>query len=141
MTYVVDTSVFVRWWVEQVGWQHAQRVRDEFIAGDLVLLTPDFTRIELAEVLRKKALHDGVLTEDEYLGAVVALDVLGVELVALDQDGVVRAAALAARRSLRMFDALSASLALDRGHPLLTGDARCARALAGIVDVEVLEGI
>jgi len=141
MTYVVDTSVFLRWWVEQVGWQHAQRVRDEFFVGDIALVTPDFTRIELAEVLRKTALRHGLLTQDEYLGAVQALDVMGVDVVVLDQDGLARAAALAAKRSLRMFDALGASLALDRGHRLLTGDARCARALAGLVDVEVLDGI
>jgi len=74
---VVDTSVFVRWWVDQVGWQHAQRIRDQFVAGDLDLITPEFTRIEHAEVLRKKGLLEGVLTEDEYLTAVQALDVLG----------------------------------------------------------------
>ncbi|MGQ0743113.1 MAG: type II toxin-antitoxin system VapC family toxin [Acidimicrobiales bacterium] len=141
MSYVVDTSVFVRWWVEQVGWQHAQRIRDRFLAGDLSLVTPDFTRIELAEVLRKRAFLEEVLTEDEYLAAVEMLDVLEVELVALDRDGLVRAAALAARRSLRIFDPIGASLALDRGLPLLTGDARSARALAGVIDVEVLEGI
>lgn len=140
-TYVVDTSVFVRWWVEQVGWQHAQRVRDDLVAGDAVLITPEFTRIEHAEVLRKRGLLDGVLTENEYLAAVQALDVMGIDLVALDNAGLVRAAALAAKRSLRMFDALAASLALDRGLPLLTGDARSARALAGVVEVEVLEGI
>lgn len=141
MTYVVDTSVFLRWWVEQVGWQHAQRVRDELIAGDITLITPDFTRIEHAEVLRKKGLLAGVLDHDEYLVAIQSLDVMGVDLVALDADDLVRAAALAARRNLRMFDAIGASLALDRGHPLLTGDVRSARALAGVVDVEVLEGI
>lgn len=141
MSYVVDTSVFLRWWVEQVGWQHAQRVRDGFLAGEIALITPDFTRIELAEVLRKKAFLDGLLTEDEYLVATESLDMLGVDLVALDRGGLVRAAAVAARRSLRMFDALGASLALDRGLPLLTGDARAARALAGLLDVEVLEGI
>ncbi|MEX2658265.1 MAG: type II toxin-antitoxin system VapC family toxin [Acidimicrobiales bacterium] len=141
MTYVVDTSVFLRWWVEQVGWQHAQRVRDEFLAGDLGLITPDFTRIELAEVLRRKGLLDGVLDLAEYLTAVQALDVVGVDLVPLDGDGLRRSATLAATRSLRMFDAIGASLALDRGHPLLTGDARSARALAGVVDVEVLQGI
>lgn len=141
MSYVVDTSVFLRWWVEQVGWQHAQRVRDQFLAGEIVLITPEFTRIELAEVLRKKALLDGILNEAEYLDAVASLDVLGVDLVQLDLDGLLRAAALGARRNLRLFDALGASLALDRGLPLLTGDARCARALAGVVEVEVLEGI
>lgn len=141
MTYVVDTSVFLRWWVEQVGWQHAQRVRDQLVAGEIALITPDFTRVEHAEVLRKKGLLEGVLSEDEYLAAVVSLDLLGVELVVLESDDLVRAAALAARRSLRMFDAIGASLALDRGLPLLTGDARSARALAGVLHVEVLEGI
>lgn len=78
---------------------------------------------------------------NEYLAAVGSLDVLGVELVALDEADLARASALAARRRLRMFDAIGASLALDRGLPLLTGDAKCARALVGVVDVEVLEGI
>jgi len=141
MSYVVDTSVFLRWWVEQVGWQHAHRVRDQFLAAEIVLITPEFTRIEFAEVLRKKALLDGILNEAEYLDAVASLDVLGVDLVPLDRDGILRAAALGARRNLRLFDALGASLALDRGLPLLTGDARCARALAGVVEVEVLDGI
>ena len=141
MSYVVDTSVFLRWWVEQVGWQHAHRVRDRFLAGEITLITPEFTRIEHAEVLRKKALLEGILNEDEYLAAVESLDVLGVELVPLDRHDLVRAAALGAKRSLRMFDALGASLALDRGLPLLTGDARAAGALAGVIEVEVLEGI
>jgi len=141
VSYVVDTSVFVRWWVEQVGWQHARQVRDDFVAGDVTLIAPEFTRIEHAEVLRKKGLLDGLMTEPEYLAAVQSLDIMGVEMITLDHDGLVRAAALAARRSVRMFDALGASLALDRGIPLLTGDAKCARALAGVVDVEVLDGI
>lgn len=141
MTYVVDTSVFLRWWVEQVGWQHAQQVRDEFVAGRLALVTPDFTRIEHAEVLRKRGFLDGLLTETEYLAAAQSLDIMGVELVSLGQADLVRAASLASRRNLRMFDALGAALALDRDLPLLTGDARSARALTGIVDVEVLRGI
>jgi predicted nucleic acid-binding protein len=141
VSYVVDTSVFLRWWVEQSGWEHARQVQEDFLSGSAPLATPDFTRIELAEVLRKRGLVPGLLSEDEFLVAVRSLDVLGVELVLLDSAGLQRAAALAARRSLRLFDALGASLALDRGLPLLTGDARCARALAGVVDVEVLTGV
>ena len=116
-------------------------VRDELLAGDVALMTPDFTRVEHAEALRQKGLLVDVLNHDEYLAAVQSLDVMGVDVVALDSDDLLRAAALAARRNLRMLDAISASLALDRGHPLLTADARAARALAGVVDVEVLEGI
>lgn len=139
--YGVDTSVFLRWFVDQVGYEHAREVRDEFLAGAVELRTPDFTRIELANVLRKTALITGIMTEAEYLSAVRVLDDLGVEIVPLDADGLERAAALAARQSLRVYDALAASVALDRGEPLLTADARSARALAGVVPVEILRGI
>ena len=74
---------------------------------------------------------------DELAGKVV----LEVEMAVLDDADLVRAAALAGRHSLRMFDAVGAALALDRGLPLLTGDARSARALTGVVEVEVLSGI
>ncbi len=139
--YAVDTSVFLRWWVDQVGWQHARRVRDDFLAGAIRLATADFTRIELANVLRKKGLLRDQLTEDEYLVAVRSLDDLGVDVVALSVDDLERAASLAVRRNLRMYDALGAALALDRGVPLLTADIKSARALTGVVDVEVLEGV
>lgn len=141
MTYVVDTSVFLRWFVEQVGWQHAQQVRDQFLAGEIELLTPEFTRVELAEVLRKKGLLAGVLDEAEYLDAVQVLDVLEVEIAVLDEAALIRSAALAGRHSLRMFDAIGAALALDCGVTLLTGDAKAAKALTGVVEVEVLKGI
>jgi predicted nucleic acid-binding protein len=141
MTYVVDTSVFVRWWVRQVGWEHAQQIRESFLAGEVELVTPEFTRIEHAEVLRKKGFLGNVLDFDEYLAAVQALDVMGVEMVTLTQEDLARAAALGANHSLRMFDAIGASLALDRGLTLLTADAKCALAVANVVDVEVLKGV
>jgi len=52
-----------------------------------------------------------------------------------------RAAALAADRSLRFFDALFIDLALEVGVPLLTSDARLARATAGLIDTVLLRGI
>lgn len=87
MTYVVDTSVFLRWWVDQIGWQHAQRVCDEFLACDVELCTPEFTRVEHAEVLRKVGYLKGLFTEAEHLAAAEALDVVGIELVPLDPTG------------------------------------------------------
>jgi len=139
--YVVDTSVFLRWWVDQIGWEHARRVRDAFLAGDSRLVAPSFTRVELGNVLRKVGLLHGVLDTAEYLAAARSLDDLGVELVETDADGIERACALAARQMMSVYDALGAALALDRGIALITADRRSARSLAGVVDVEVLEGV
>lgn len=139
--YVVDAGVFLRWHVDQVGFEHAREVRDAFVDGSLRLLAPDFVRVEHAEVVRKVLFLRGHV-DSEGLGALArSLDDLGVELHPLDADRVERAAVLAARHSLRFYDAVYAVLALDTGLELLTSDARLARALVGSVPVQVLRGI
>lgn len=60
---------------------------------------------------------------------------------AVDDRALRRAAALAADRRLRIFDALFVDLAVEIDQPLLTSDARLARAAGDIVDVTVLRGV
>lgn len=87
-----------------------------------------------------KGLLPGHMSRDDYLAASTVLDDL--ELVRRpDSVGVERAAALAADRSLRFFDALFIDLALEVGVPLLTSDARLARATAELIDTVLLRGI
>jgi predicted nucleic acid-binding protein len=85
--YVVDSSVFVRWFIDQVGYEHAREVRDAFLTGAVELVAPDLARVELANGLRKAGLLREHLNKDEYVAAVRTLDDLGVELVAQDADG------------------------------------------------------
>lgn len=139
--YVVDAGVFLRWHVDQVGFEHAREVRDAFLAGAVRLLAPDFVRVEHAEVVRKVLFLRRHVDSEALAALVRSLDDLGVELHPLDADGIERAATLAASHSLRFYDAVYAVLALDTGVELLTSDARLARALVGSVPVQVLRGI
>ncbi len=139
--YVVDTGVFVRWYVDQDGFQHARAVRDEFLDRKVELFTTDLARVEVADVLRRKGLLPGLLDLTQYLGAVRDIDDLGIGVQATDNLVLARTAALAARRQLRVFDALFVDLALQRGLPLLTSDARLARAVSGLLSTEVLRGV
>lgn len=139
--YVVDTGVFVRWYVDQDGYQHAREVRDAFADGAVQLSTTDLARVEVAEVLRKKGLLPGRLDLEQYLGAVSTIDDLGVDVQDTDAEVLGRAAALAARRRLRVFDALFVDLSLRTGHTLLTTDARLARAVGALVSTELLRGV
>jgi predicted nucleic acid-binding protein len=138
--YVVDTSVFVRWYVTQPGFEHARRVLDSFLAAELVLETVDFARVELANVLRKKAFLPGLCNMTEYVEWSRIVDDLGVVIHATAVDDLERAARLSAMRSLSTYDALFAHRALIRGIPLLTADARLYRALAGTVSTVLLDG-
>lgn len=56
-------------------------------------------------------------------------------------DTLLRAAALSADRSLRLFDALFVVLALSTGATLLTSDAKLTRAVTGLVSTELLRGV
>lgn len=139
--YVVDTTVFVRWWLPQVGFQHAREVRDDFLGGSVALQTTDLARVELAHVLRNKGLLTRVLSREEYLQAVQTLDAVEIPAVVAEPSRLVSAAALAADHSLRLFEALFVELALFTGWPLLTADVKLSRAVGSLISTEVLRGV
>jgi predicted nucleic acid-binding protein len=55
-SYVVDTGVFLRWFVDQDGFEHARELQQKLVAGSTAVETVDFARVEVAGVLRKKGL-------------------------------------------------------------------------------------
>ncbi|MEU7881266.1 type II toxin-antitoxin system VapC family toxin [Microbispora sp. NBC_01189] len=139
--YVVDTGVFLRWFVDQDGYEHAREIQQAYLGGGLRLETVDFARVEVAEVLRKKGLRAGRLDRAMFLAATRVIDDVGVVVHVCDVDRVQRAASLAVDYSLRMFDALFVQAALERQLPLLTTDVKLSRAVNALVPVEVLRGV
>lgn len=138
-TYLVDTSVFLRWFIDQDGYEHAREIQQDFIEGSVALETVDFARVEVAGVLRKKGLLSKRLSREEFAAAVRVIDDLGVVVHAITVDRLEQAADLSARKRLGMYDALFAQLAIERRIPLLTADAKLCAALTD-VDTELLRG-
>lgn len=136
--YVVDSSVVIRWYVDQVGHEHAREVHLDMLAGRVRLETPDVCRWEVGDVLRERGVLAGRLTADEVVAALQDLDGFGLLVRQADP---VAATRLAVRHGISLFDASYVALALRSGLPLLTADARLARAVAGLVSTEVLRGI
>ncbi len=139
--YVTDTSVFLRWFVPQVGFEHAREVRRDFLAGTVKLETVDSTRFELGHVLRTKGLLGGHINAEEYLAAVRSIDDLGITIHETDADSLERAGVLAVRCTMRFFDAVLVDRALQRGVPLLTSDRKLANAAGDTAPVEILRGV
>jgi len=136
--FVLDSGVFLRWYVEQAGCTAARELRTRFLRGDVHLLTTDLARVEVANVLRKKGLLPGLLSRDDYLQATTDIDALGVRVEVTTTDVLTRAAALAADRSVTVFDALFVGLALATGLPLVTADKKLASTAALLVSTTVL---
>ncbi|WP_336737240.1 type II toxin-antitoxin system VapC family toxin [Nocardioides sp. CCNWLW239] len=139
--YVVDTGVFVRWFVDQDGFEHARELHDDLITERTSVTTIDFARIEVAGVLRKKGLLTKLLTTDEFAAAVRVIDDIGVTVQETTPDRLERAARLASTKMLRMYDALFVALAVELDLPLLTSDAKLQRAADDIIQIDVLRGV
>ncbi|MBC8091302.1 MAG: type II toxin-antitoxin system VapC family toxin [Pseudonocardia sp.] len=140
-SYVVDTSVLVRWYLAQVGWEHARKVRDLYIGGEIELVTVECARYEMPWVLRKKGLLAGALTLPEYLAASRTIDDFGIAVFVPDADAIEECAALSVTHGITFFDAMFVLHSLRSGSVLLTADQRLARSAGSLVATAVLEGI
>lgn len=139
--YVVDTGVFLRWFIDQDGFEQARDLQQKLVDGAAVVETVDFARVEVAGVLRKKGLLAGRLTVQEFTAAVRVIDDIGVVVHETTADRLERAAGLAAQKNLGMYDALFVQLAAELDLPLLTTDVRLQRAAEGSAPIEILVGI
>ena len=57
--YVVDTGVFIRWFIDQQGYEHAREFQRQLVDASATATTVDFARVEVAGVLRSKGLLAG----------------------------------------------------------------------------------
>lgn len=137
---MVDANVFLRWYVDQIGFEHAREIRDRFLAGEVRLETVDSVRIEFAHILHVKGVRKGRVDPEDYV-TLVRLDDLGVTVHPTEVDAIERAANLAVTRNLRFFDAVIAERALRAGLPLLTSDKKLSNAVAGLVPTQILRGV
>lgn len=136
--YLVDTSVVVRWFLEQDGYHDALAVRAAFAAGTIELETVDFVRFELGHVLRTKGVLAGRFDRDDYIAATRSLDDIGLRVHVTDADMLERAAEVAVGRNLRYFDALLVAWAIELGITVLTHDKGICNAVAGIARTQLL---
>jgi hypothetical protein len=55
--YVVDTGVFLRWFIDQDGFDHARELQQKLVDGSTALETVDFARVEVAGGLQPRCGH------------------------------------------------------------------------------------
>lgn len=139
--YVVDASVVLRWYLDQVGYEHARSVRDDVVVGAVRLEAPDILRWEVGNQLRKKGVATGRLTESQALGALTDLDDLGAVVHDTGRDDLLAVTRLSIRQNISMFDAAYVLLALRTGLTLLTADTRLVHAVGGLIPTELLWGV
>ena len=130
--YLVDTNVFLRLYIEQVGFERALAFPKAHLDGLVELETVDVVRLELGHALRKTGLTKNKMTPDEYVTAVQSIDVMDIPVHMTGPEIIEQAAHLAGHRMIGFFDAVLVAWALELDLPLLTADDRLIRAAAGV---------
>src|SRR4051812_3907353 len=127
MTYVLDSCVGFKWFVDEPGSDKALRLRDDFRSGVLELLAPSIFPIELVHSLTR-AERQGRITQDE--GVQLFQDIMGLLPALHDYLPLLpRAYAISSQARIGVYDCLYVALAEREGCELITSDDRLIKSL------------
>jgi predicted nucleic acid-binding protein len=129
-TYVLDTSVAVAWYLDEVFSPSARIWQDRLLSGKAILVVPSLHYWEFANVLR-------TLVWRRELEKELAVEILDLHLEApLEQGEPDRRAVLDTALEYRatVYDAVFISLCLSKGVPLVTAEKTTTAWVARLRD-------
>lgn len=119
---VVDASVIVKWFVDEPDSKQAGEIRNAHITGDIRIIVPELTIIEVMNALRYKKINDEQLQEAHRTLWDVQLHIEKTTFFLLE-----KALVAARKHNLSVYDALYAALAQIYGTVLITTDEALAK--------------
>ncbi len=138
-TYIVDTSIVVKWYVEreEQDLRQALDLLEIFGQGRCSLGAPELLVFELANALSSRR----ELKPPEVLEALNHLRGLGLRLEALRWETFMKAVEIASARDTTVYDAYFLAIALESSSTLVTADQaflRKVRGYPGVVSLQQL---
>jgi len=115
---VVDASVVVKWFLEELDYEVARRLREDFLEGSLHLRAPAILPFEVLNALR----HTRAFKQPDVLRAAESLDRAGLLTVPLIGTYMSRTVEFAYEHGLTIVDSSYAVLAELQDAPLYTAD-------------------
>jgi predicted nucleic acid-binding protein len=126
MTYVLDSSVAVKWLIPETLSEDATKLRDDFRKGLLDLIAPDILPIEVAHALTRAEWQGRVSTSDGFIlwtGLMQDSSRLVHSLSLMP-----RAYAMSSHARIGVYDCLYVALAEQEQCSLVTADQRLVGA-------------
>lgn len=125
---VVDTSIIVRWFIDQCGTDRSLDLLDEHLEGKVAIATPWLSVAEAIAVIEHR--HGGAERARLALKAILEseLDIVHLD-AALIEDGLLECVAL----DCRLYDGIPAALARRLSAPLWTAERRAHSSYERVV--------
>lgn len=134
-SFILDSSVIIKWFSEEEDTEKALDFREKHIAGEIELIDPDLLLYEVANALR----YNKSINETDVKAAVDSLISLGIEIVVPTKEVTDEAISLAFQYNLTVYDAYFIALAKVLAFTFITADERLCRKVKGLPLVHLLK--
>lgn len=119
---IVDASVIVKWFSEEIGTPNALKIKEDHIEGNILILIPELALIEILNALIYKGENKEVLEK-----VVKDLFELQLYIEKLNPFLLQKAIELSLSKNLSLYDAIYAALAQIHGCALATADKKLGK--------------
>lgn len=134
MTYVLDASVLLKWFVEEPESIQALTYRSRLLEGEVAIACPDLVLYEVGNVLRhKRGVPEGALSN-----ALSDLLRIQMDIFTPTEALLHRAAHLAYSRQMTYYDSVYVALAQELHATLVSADFKLCHHAHGLVPIEPL---
>jgi predicted nucleic acid-binding protein len=117
---VVDASVVVKWFIDEIHSENARKIRDEYVNGTVDLTAPELMPFEVLNALR----YSGLFKKDELLMVAKSLELYGFELHSLSGNMAENTVKIAVEKDVTIYDAAYVALAMELNTNLYTADEK-----------------
>lgn len=126
--FLLDSSVIVKWFINEHDSYLAQRLREAWALGKVELCYADLSLFEVANAL----LFSKLFTPSEILEAMQALQALGMEIFALNSQALDASVYLCHDYGIAVYDAYLVALAGQHQYGFITADRRLTKRLTAL---------
>ena len=120
-TKIIDASIVVKWFVVEENSKKALDIRNDHINGNIKIIVPDLTFIEVLNALKYKG-----KTEEDLKEANKDLWDIQLQIIKTTSFTLNKAIEIALKHDITLYDALYISLSTIYGCPLITADKKLA---------------
>lgn len=128
---VVDSNVFVKWFVEEEYTRESLLIRDDHVGGCIQVTAPAYALLEAGDALRKYVARR-LLGPEDALKAIRILSGFEIEFVGIDTGLLGEALEYGLENHVTVYDAYYVVLARRLGAAFYTADEKLLRRIRGI---------
>ena len=130
---VIDASVVVKWFIEEIDSDKARFLRDKFIDGKIELIVPSLLYFEVLNALKYSQLFD--LSELEDAGE--SLENYGFKVITIKNEIRKHMIKVAVDHSISIYDASYLGLSIGLGKTFCTADEKIIKKLPSTIKKNV----